>query len=242
MIFNIFKSKPSLKELIPDGFVDIHSHILPGIDDGAKNIEESIGLINNMKEMGFTKIIGTPHVYPGLYNNTNETIKKSYELLTNRINNKTCIDYASEYIIDESLIYKAREKSLLCIKDNCVLVEMSYLNAPNNLYEILFELQTNGYKIILAHPERYRFLHNNFKEYDKLKKIGCMFQINLLSATEYYGKDIIKCLDKLLLKNYVDFVGSDIHSIKHINLMKNKIKLKSEKQFKEAIERNLQFL
>ena len=81
MIFNLFKAKPTLKELIPDGFVDIHSHILPGIDDGAKNIEESLSLIYQMKEMGFSKIIGTPHTYPGLYDNTNESIKSSFDLL-----------------------------------------------------------------------------------------------------------------------------------------------------------------
>ena len=78
MIFNLLKSKPTLKELIPEGFVDIHSHILPGIDDGAKNIKESLELIEKMNEMGFSKIIGTPHTYPGLYENTNESIKKSF--------------------------------------------------------------------------------------------------------------------------------------------------------------------
>ena len=85
MIFNLFKAKPTLKELIPNGFVDIHSHILPGIDDGAKNIEESIKLISEMKKMGFSKIIGTPHTFPGLYENTNETIKKSFEKISQKL-------------------------------------------------------------------------------------------------------------------------------------------------------------
>ena len=83
MIFNLFKSKPTLNELIPKGFVDIHSHILPGIDDGAKNVEESLKLISEMKKLGFAKIITTPHTYPGLYDNTNDTILKSFNSIKN---------------------------------------------------------------------------------------------------------------------------------------------------------------
>ena len=111
MIFNLFKSKPTLKELIPEGFVDIHSHILPGIDDGPKNIEESLKLISEMKKMGFSKIIGTPHTYPGLYDNTNNSIKKSYEKISQKLNSEIKLNYASEYMIDRSLIKKANEKT-----------------------------------------------------------------------------------------------------------------------------------
>ena len=81
MIFNLFKSRPTLKELIPEGFVDIHSHILPGIDDGAKNVEESLKLISEMHKIGISKIIGTPHTYPGLYNNNEKTIFNAYNKL-----------------------------------------------------------------------------------------------------------------------------------------------------------------
>ena len=106
MIFNIFKSKPTLKELIPKGIVDIHSHILPGIDDGAKTVSESLELISEMKKMGFSKIIGTPHTYKGLYDNTNETIKKSYDSIINNVKDEINIDYASEYMIDDSILSK----------------------------------------------------------------------------------------------------------------------------------------
>ena len=140
MIFNLFKSKPTLKDLIPKGFVDIHSHILPGIDDGAKTEKESVELILKMKELGFVKIIGTPHTYPGLYDNTNDSITKSYEKLKNKEIKNVKIDYASEYMIEKSLIEKARNKSLLCIKDNFVLIEMSFISAPMGLYEILYEI------------------------------------------------------------------------------------------------------
>ncbi len=225
MIFNIFKSNPTLKELIPKGFVDIHSHILPGIDDGAKNVNESLELISEMKKIGFSKIVGTPHTYPGLYENTNETIKKSYDLVISNLKKDIKIDYASEYLLDNSILTKIEKKSLLTISNKYVLVEMSYLAPPNNLYEILFELITNEYVPILAHPERYRFLHNNFKEYEKLKKVGCLFQINLLSLTSLYGKDILKISEKLYRRDLVDFTGSDIHNHKHLDYFNEKVKI-----------------
>ena len=238
MIFNLFKSKPSLKELIPNGFVDIHSHILPGIDDGAKNIEESLALISEMKKMGFSKIIGTPHTYQGLYNNTNKTIKDSYDLLERNLKEKIKIDYASEYMIDESLLEKIENKSLLTIDNNHILVEMSFISEPNNLHEIIFQLLLNNYTPILAHPERYSFLFQNFKKYYELKKIGCKFQINLLSVTGYYGKEVVKIADKLLKNSMIDFVGSDIHSQKHINMFKEKVKTREIEKLQKVIEAN----
>ena len=107
MIFNLFKSKPSLKELIPDRFVDIHSHILPEIDDGAKNVKESLVLISEMKQMGFSKIIGTPHTYPGLYDNTNYSIENSFNKISKKIDSDVEVSFASEYMLDKQLIEKA---------------------------------------------------------------------------------------------------------------------------------------
>ena len=242
MIFNLFKSKPTLKELIPNGFVDIHSHILPGIDDGAKNVDESKELIEEMKNLGFSKIIGTPHTYPGIYENTNSSIKKSFEKIYSNKTNKIDIEYASEYMLGFYLIEKAQNKSVLCLKDNHVLVEMSYISPPLKLYEIIFELIHNGYSPILAHPERYRFLHENFREYKKLKKVGCKFQINLLSTTNYYGMDIANITEKLLKNNMVDFLGSDIHNMKHINsIKKNKVRIKNIKLLENVFMNNNNF-
>ena len=169
MILNLFKSKPTLKEIIPKGYVDIHSHILPGIDDGAKNIEESKIIINGMQKLGFSKIIGTPHTYPGLYDNTNETIKNSFKLLNNNFKKPIELSYASEYLIDASLFEKIEKRSLLTIKDNYVLIEMSFMGKPSILYDMIFKLCINDYIPILAHPERYLFLHDNFRKYIKLK-------------------------------------------------------------------------
>ena len=132
-MFSIFrKSKPKLSEIIPKGFVDIHSHILPSIDDGAKNVDESVILISNMKSLGFSKIIATPHIYPGLYNNTIENIRDSYNKLMDK-NYDDNISYASEYFIEMSLIEKAEKKSLLTLNKNYVLLEMGFISSPMGL-------------------------------------------------------------------------------------------------------------
>jgi len=240
MIFNLFKSKPTLKNLIPEGFVDIHSHILPGIDDGAKNIQDSIKLIKKMKNLGFSKIIGTPHTYNGIYDNTNDTISKSYQSLSNKLNINLNITYASEYMIDNSLIERVKKKTILTLKDNYVLVEMSYLAPPINLYEIIYEIKVNGYIPIMAHPERYLFI-DSLKEFFKLKKYGCLFQANLLSTTDFYGVNVRKNLDRLLKNGAIDFVGSDIHHTKHIEAFESKIKCEEILALKKAIENNSQF-
>ena len=240
MIFNLFKSKPTLKELIPNGFVDIHSHILPGIDDGAKNSGQSVELIKKMKELGFSKIIGTPHTYPGLYNNTSDSIKKSYEKLKKKLNENINIDYASEYMLEKSIIEKARNNKLLCLKDNYVLVEMSFISEPLGLYEIIYEIKVNGYVPVLAHPERYLFIEK-MRDYKKLKKFGCFFQTNLLSATDYYGIEVRKNLDRLLRNELIDFAGSDIHNFRHISFFDNKVNSTEISELKKIIEKNNEF-
>lgn len=228
-------------ELIPKGFVDIHSHILPGIDDGAQNIEESIKLIAEMKKLGFSKIIGTPHSYPGLYDNTIDSIKNAYNQVKGLVPDNIEIGFASEYMLDKDIIKMVKGNKILCLKDNYVLIEMSYLSAPANLYELIFEIKVNGYNPILAHPERYIYLHNNFDEYLKLKKVGCYFQINLLSATDYYGKNVTKILEKLLKYKLINFAGSDIHRIKHISYFDKKTSLNMIEEFERVLENNLFF-
>ena len=239
-MFKIFKRiKPKLSELIPKNFVDIHSHVLPGIDDGAKNVEESILLLSEMKRLGFGKIIATPHTYPGLYENDNNSIETSFNLIRDKIDVQ--ISYGSEYMIDQSLILKAEKKTLLTIKENYVLVELSYLSAPYNLDEIIFQIQINDYTPIIAHPERYRFYHNDFEKYYELERKGCKFQMNLLSITGYYGMDVLKISEKLLEKGYINFVGSDIHNIQHINGFSRKIKINNLKNLEKAINNNFIF-
>ncbi|HEX7868680.1 MAG TPA: CpsB/CapC family capsule biosynthesis tyrosine phosphatase, partial [Chryseobacterium sp.] len=145
---------------------------------------------------------------------------------------------AAEYFMDDWFERHFQNEKLLVLKDNYVLVEMSYLNAPIRLYNILFDLQVAGYIPVLAHPERYTFYYKNFSEYEKLKKAGCLFQLNLLSTVGYYGSEITKITEELLKKGMYDFAGTDVHHMRHINAFGNKIKVKSVSNLKEVINNN----
>ncbi len=239
MIFSLFKSKPTLKELIPQGFVDIHSHILPGIDDGAKNVEESISLISEMKGLGFSKIIGTPHTYRNLYNNTNESITNSFNLIKSKHPQDLNISYASEYFMDENLIKQAENKSLLTLKSNYVLTETGFKFMPLNIFEVIFQLQLNGYRAVLAHPERYHFF--SMKDFFKLKKNGVLFQINMFSLIGYYGESTLSLANKLLKNNMIDYIGSDIHNLQQLSLFEKKIKTSMSNKILKTIENNIIF-
>ena len=234
MIFDLFKSKPTISEIIPKGSVDIHSHILPGIDDGPKNAKSSIILIDEMKKLGYKKIIGTPHSYKNIHDNTSESIKASFNLIEKKVNNVS-LKYASEYYLDFDFINRIGD-NLLCIKDKMILVETNLINHSPNFFEIIFDLIMSGYKPIIAHPERYLYFKDN--HYKKLKNMGCLFQINLLSLTEYYGNEVMKRSNLLIKNNLIDFTGSDIHNINFITAMK-KLKIKLSKNNIKLIEEKI---
>ena len=241
MIFNLFKSKPNLKEIIPDGFIDIHSHILPGVDDGAKDLDESLKIIDKLKQIGFKKIIGTPHTYAGVYNNTTDSIEKSYTELIKNNKSNIKLDFASEYMLDESILEKAEKGSLLTIKKQHVLIEMSYHSAPIDLFQKIFTLKMNNYIPVLAHPERYRFFHYDFDKYLKLKKHGCKCQINLFSITGYYGKDVLNTANKLIKNNLVEYLGSDIHNISQIKQFNKMVLIKEIKKLEKIMNSQIKF-
>lgn len=232
------KSAPILSDLFPDDYVDIHSHLLPGIDDGSKDIEDTRSLINNLKQIGFSKFITTPHIISGIWDNTPSSITSKLEE-TKQLLSDTTIKAAAEYMMDSFFFDRIKkEEKLLTLKENYVLVEMSYLNAPIQLYDIIFEIQIQGYKPILAHPERYLFYGNNFDEFNKLKKSGCLFQLNLLSTTGYYGVGVTKIAQNLLDANLYDFVGSDVHHQKHVKSLGSKVVIKNHKNLEPLMANN----
>jgi protein-tyrosine phosphatase len=240
-MFTLFKSKSVLKDLIPDNHIDIHSHLLPGIDDGAKTFGDSLRLTQTLQSFGITQFITTPHIIQHVWENTHEQIIANKnntvaELRKNNVN--TPFKAAAEYLMDDQFVRLFQSHDLLTLKDNYVLVEMSYINAPIQLYSILFDLQVAGYIPVLAHPERYLFYHNNFNEYAKLKKAGCLFQLNLLAVVGYYGGNIATIAEQLLQKGMYDFVGSDVHHDNHIAAFDQKVKIKDVKPLKEIIGNN----
>jgi len=245
MIF--FKKKDiPLTDFFSNDFIDIHSHLLPGIDDGAKDINDSISLLTKMHSYGIKNFITTPHILGDIYPNTPEIIQSKLKLVRTALKEKglhdISINAAAEYMLDEQFSKILETNNILTLKDNFVLVEMSYFNAPYNLYEILFEIQLKGYKPVLAHPERYNFYHNDFENYYKLKKAGCLFQLNLLSLTEQYGKGVQKTAHKLIKENLYHFVGTDTHHHNHLNLLKKIGKQKIKKSILHLIENNKKFL
>jgi len=203
---------------------DMHSHLIPGIDDGAKDIETSMELIRGFVQLGYKKIITTPHVLWEIYPNTPEIITRGVEELRARITKENLnieLHAAAEYFIDEHFEEEVKNKKpLLCISGNMVLVEFSMLTAPIDLQKVIFELQMQDYQPVLAHPERYTYLNRTKSVYEDLKIAGCLFQLNLLSITGYYDRTVQDLAEYLLKNNYYDLAGTDLHHAQHLLALK----------------------
>jgi protein-tyrosine phosphatase len=220
---------------------DMHSHLIPGIDDGSQNMEESITLIKELYHLGFRKLITTPHVMYDFYKNTSETIKNGLLLLQQAVSadatlHGLTIEASAEYYLDEGLQQKVEEHDIIPFGDNYLLFEISYINAPDNIESVIFSMQLNGYKPVLAHPERYPFWYGDFEKLKKLKDKGVLFQINTNSLTGYYSMDAKKIVEKLIDNNMVEFIGSDTHNMRHLESLKTAT---SEKYLRILSNRNL---
>lgn len=218
---------------------DMHSHLIPGIDDGSKSIEESITLIKELHALGFTKLITTPHIMSDFFKNTPENIMAGLEEVRQAVKKENIpveIHAAAEYYLDDGFIHKLEEEKLLTIGDNYLLFEISYVNAPDNLMQVIFRMQVLGYKPIMAHPERYPFWANNFDFYRSLHDQGVLLQLNTNSIGGYYGPDAKRTADKLIENELVDLIGTDTHAMKHIHALQ---KTATEKSFRKVIEFNL---
>lgn len=222
-MISFFTKKKFLVDYL-EGFVDIHNHILPGIDDGAKTIEDSISLIKGFSEFGLTKFITTPHIMHNYYPNTPETIGDSLQLLKDKLLEKDLkhitINAAAEHMIDDNFEHILEEAKVMPIKKKYLLVEMSYLQASINFDEAMSKIAKNNYYTILAHPERYIYLHDNSSKYVEYKKKGISLQLNLLSLGNYYGIEEQKTAFKLIENGLIDFIASDVHNMAQLNALK----------------------
>lgn len=205
--------------------VDMHSHLLPGIDDGSPDMETSLKLIKGMMELGYKKLITTPHIMWDMYKNTSELILQKLELVKEAVMAEGLnveIHAAAEYFLDdyvEGLLKKSTP--LLTISGNMVLVEFSLAYPSHGLKDILFEMQMQNYQPVIAHPERYIYLEKNKEFYEELKDIGCFFQLNLLSLGGYYGKSPQVLAEHLIKKGYYDLIGTDLHGFRHLEALHN---------------------
>ncbi|TVR77908.1 MAG: capsular biosynthesis protein [Chitinophagaceae bacterium] len=219
---------------------DLHSHLIPGVDDGAKDMEESITGIRKLHEIGFDTIITTPHIMPGYYNNNEDDLLRKAEDVIREIE-KQNIDVkfkvAAEYFCDENFVQKIKNTNLLTLGNDFFLFELPFFNKPVNFDEVVFAIQSKGLKPILAHIERYSFFHElPMDDFHELSEKGLNIQVNIGSFSGAYGPIVKLFAERLAKEKLIDFLASDYHHIKHISQLYKSLKNKHVQQLLEQNE------
>lgn len=218
-MLQFFSKKKFLVDFLGD-FVDMHNHILPGIDDGAKTVEESLALIKGLSGIGIKKFIATPHIMHNYYPNDHDSIhnagKKVRDGLLRDGITDVVLDMAAEHMIDDNFEFLLEQKKIMPIRDRYILIEMSYLQPPLNFDEAVQKIASHRYFPILAHPERYNFLNRSSSKFRKFRSNGILLQMNILSLGEFYGKEVQKKAHKLLSEGLIDYMASDIHNLRQL--------------------------
>ncbi|HRW98112.1 MAG TPA: capsular biosynthesis protein [Cyclobacteriaceae bacterium] len=206
----------------------MHSHLLPGLDDGVQTLEDAIDLIGQFSRLGYKKLITTPHIMSDFYRNDKESITSRLEEVRNAMNSEGLsiqLDAAAEYYLDEALMEKVmNDQPLLCFGNKLVLFETNFLTEPFQLKEFIFNATTKGYKLVLAHPERYQYLIGDIEKAEDLRNRGVLFQINIPSIVGAYSRPIQKFAQQLINKGWVDFLGSDCHNQMQMDILKGAMK------------------
>ena len=214
MIGSLFKKKKKFEGLLST--TDLHSHLLPGIDDGVQSIEESLKVIKGFINLGFKKLVTTPHIMYDFYKNDADIISGKLAEVKKALVETSLdieIEAAAEYYLDEyflSLIDS--DNKLLTFGDNYLLFELSFMTKPLTIKEAIFSMQTKGYKPVLAHAERYLYYHDSIKDLQELSNNGVLLQLNLLSLSGYYSNSVKKMANKLIEQKMISFIGSDCHN------------------------------
>ena len=222
-MFSFFKKK---KEPLrgPQLKVDLHSHLIPGIDDGSQSMEESLSLVRGLSDLGYEKLITTPHIMSDAYRNGVENILEGLRQLREAIQKEAIeieIEAAAEYYLDDMFYEELKKPHIMSIGGKYLLFESSYFSKPLQMEEMIFAIGKAGYKPLLAHPERYRYIKDPVKEYGRLKELGVLFQVNLNSFGGHYGQQAKEMADFLSRNGMIDFLGSDIHHRKQVDTLHN---------------------
>ncbi|NQY10817.1 MAG: capsular biosynthesis protein [Flavobacteriales bacterium] len=201
---------------------DMHSHLIPGIDDGVHTVKDAVAIISNLKDLGLKKIITTPHIMSDYYKNTADTINRGLDDVREglvKANIDITVEAAAEYYLDFEFEDKIAKKELMTFGDNFVLVEVSFLNAPESLNRTIFNMQLAGYKPVLAHPERYPFWHHTFDRYRELKDKGVILQLNINSLMGYYSPQMKGIAEKMIDEELIGMLGTDCHGVRHMEAL-----------------------
>jgi protein-tyrosine phosphatase len=216
--------------------VDMHSHLIPGVDDGAQDVIDSLSLINGLKDMGFSTLFTTPHTLKDFHPNTRESLLAGYALLEGKLPVGMSLILSSEYYLDDDFQTQLNNKTILPLPGNRLLIEFSQIVKPLDLEEVIFNLGIRGFQPVLAHPERYVFFHKEFNSFNRLKDMGVEFQVNAMSLTTHYGKQVKAIAEKLIQKDMIDFIGTDIHYSRHLEVLKQ---VPSTKHFIRLVDSGL---
>ncbi len=227
-IFNFFgKKKEVLQPFDLSRFkVDIHSHLIPGIDDGSQTMDETIAMLTKFQSLGYKKVITTPHVMSDSFPNTSENILAGLEDVRaelKKVGLTIEIEAAAEYYFDETFIAKIKTKDLLTFGDNYVLLEFAFHSPPQYIDQMFFELQSRGYRPVVAHFERYMYYLGKIDQATEWRRKGINIQININSLFGHYGPDIKKQAERLIDAGEFDFIGTDCHRIEHLMLLENSL-------------------
>lgn len=226
-MFGLFKKKKIAPEFDYSVIkTDMHSHILPGIDDGAQNLNDSILLAKRFRALGFERLFATPHVMADFFRNTPDTINRALDVLRKGLLDAEIdleVNAAAEYYLDETLEKKVREKEVLTFGKNYLLFELSFVNAPQNLFDFIRKIQDAGYQPVLAHPERYPYYYSSMEYYQQIKETGCLLQLNSIALTGYYGSGAKRVAEEMAESHMVDFIGTDMHHLKHAAALENSL-------------------
>lgn len=229
-MFSFFKKKnPPIQKptySVPDfSFLvgDMHSHLVPAIDDGSQSIEDSVRFIEELYQLGIKKFITTPHIHGEMYDNDTIKVQRLFQPLKDYLAQQypdIHIQVSAEYFLDTYFLSDVLPKGLMSFGKNNVLVEVSMAGWNRQFNEIMFAVQANGYNPILAHPERYIY-ETNIDVFQKLKEKGVLMQMNLLSILGYYGKSIKINAEKMIESGIYDFCGTDLHHERHLKQIKS---------------------
>jgi tyrosine-protein phosphatase YwqE len=225
-LFPFFNKAPIISN---SNKIDVHSHLLPGIDDGVKTLKESIEIIKKFKFLGYKKLITTPHIFSDLYPNTKEIIQEKLLVVQEQLKQEDItitLEASAEYYLDMNFLRAIEDDELIPFMNNYILFEIPCNSKPIILDVAIENIIRKGYIPVLAHPERYHYLYSkNLEEYKKLKRSGVLFQINLKSLHSL-SKNIKKTALQLIKAGVVDFIGSDAHRMKDMLILEKVLKTK----------------